>query len=131
MTDSTAVSLGRARRQIARTLVEAGLRPDAAQEMEIAAGEALSNVYRHAYLSRIGLVFIEVFRADGSVGVTVMDLGVATTAAAVPTSLPSRPQPGGRGLYLMGRLADDVQIRVNLVGHGLTVTITKSLGPGG
>ena len=129
MTDSTAASLRSVRRQIARTLIEAGLRPNAAREMEVAVGEALSNVHRHAYPSRIGLVFIEVFRTNEAVGVAIMDLGVATHALAVPTSLPARLMTGGRGLYLMGLLADEVQICVNLVGHGLTVTITKSLKP--
>lgn len=129
MTDSTPVSLRRVRRRIVQKLVEAGLAADAAREMEIAAGEALSNVYRHAYPSRIGLVFVDVFHANGSAGVTIMDLGVATTAAEIPSSLPSGLQPDGRGLYLMRLFADDVQIRVNHVGHGLAVTITKSLKP--
>jgi anti-sigma regulatory factor (Ser/Thr protein kinase) len=129
LTNSRPEALGDARRQVSRALVQTGLGRDAVAEMEIAAGEVLSNTHLHAYPSGIGPVFIEVFCATGLAAVIVIDHGAATTTIAVPEGQPSVANDGGRGLYLTGHLTDDVKIRVSRIGHGLAVLIAKSLEP--
>lgn len=130
LTDSRPESLGNARRQVAQALARAGLCPDAVLEMEIAAGEVLSNTHLHAYPSGNGPVFVEVFCAVGSAAVIVIDHGTATAAVAVPAGQPSFTHYGGRGLYLIGELTDKVKIRVSGVGHGLAILIAKSFEDG-
>ena len=129
LTDSGPEALGDARRQVSRALAQPGLGRDAISEMEIAAGEVLSNTHLHAYPSGIGPVFIEVFCAIGLATVIVIDHGAATTTIAVPEGQPSVADDGGRGLYLTGHLTDNVKVRLSRTGHGLAVLIAKSLEP--
>lgn len=129
LTDSRPESLTNARRQVSQALAQAGLCPEAALEMEIAAGEVLSNAHRHAYPSGVGPVSVEVFCTIGLVAVIVIDHGTAIAAVAVPPGQPSLTRNGGRGLYLMGQLTDKIKIRVSGIGHGLAVLIAKSFGP--
>jgi anti-sigma regulatory factor (Ser/Thr protein kinase) len=130
LTNSRPEALGDARRQVSRALAHTGLGRNAVAEMEIAAGEVLSNTHLHAYPSGIGPVFIEVFCAIGLATVIVIDHGAATTTVPVPEGQPSVADDGGRGLYLTGHLTDNVKVRVSRVGHGLAVLIAKSLDPG-
>jgi len=118
-------SLGDARRRVRDALMQAGLAIDAAQDMEVAVGEALSNIYRHAYSTGVGPVAVEVLTSGGAFTVVVHDEGEATVPPAIPRSLPPRTSPGGRGLYLIRNFADDVEFRVNPSGHGVTVRMTK------
>lgn len=94
--------------------------------MEVAAGEILSNTHMHAYYSRVGPIFVEVFQLQWTVSVVVIDMGDAVVAPVVPSTLPSYTRRGGRGLYLARRLSDELECTVNRVGHGLTVRVTKS-----
>src|SRR5579864_9687402 len=88
LTDSRPESLGNARRQVSQALAHAGLGSEAVGEMEIAAGEVLSNTHLHAYPSVIGPVFVEVFCAIGLATVIVIDHGTATTTVTVPEGQP-------------------------------------------
>ncbi len=123
-TDSHPESLGEARRRVLGAITGTGLYMDAAQNMEIAVGEALSNIYRHAYAGGIGPVFVEVTTGTGAVSVLVRDEGRATEPPMIPRRLRPRSNVGGRGLYLISRLADDVTVSINQTGHGVTVRIT-------
>jgi hypothetical protein len=93
--------------------------------MEVAVGEILSNTHVHAYSSRVGPVFVDVFQLQRTVSVVVIDMGDAVVAPVVPRKLPSYTRRGGRGLYLANRLSDEMECTVNRVGHGLTVRVTK------
>lgn len=122
--DSHPESLGEARRRIFDAMRRAGLGVDAARNMEVAAGEALSNTYQHAYAGGIGPVFVEVASGAGVVTVLVSDEGRATETPVVPWTLPPRTNIGGRGLYMMSRLVDDIALGITDSGHGLTVRIS-------
>jgi anti-sigma regulatory factor (Ser/Thr protein kinase) len=91
----------------------------------LAAGEALSNTYTHTYNGTAGPVEIQVDQTGSHVIVSVIDKGQATIPPVVPDTLPSAALIGGRGLYLMRRLFDDVAISVNPTGHGLVVQMTR------
>jgi len=129
-TDSDPESLGGARRQVRDAATKAGLAPEAARNLEVAVGEALANVHQHAYASHDGPVSVEVLTATGGLTVVVSDEGQATTAPVIPATLPSPSTAGGRGLYLVQRLVDDVEIGVNSAGHGVTVRMTARLQSG-
>jgi len=96
-------------------------------ELEVAVGEALSNVNRHAYNRAAGAVKIQVDQTESNVMITVSDEGRATIPPAVPKTLPTAMLIGGRGLYLMRRLVDDVTISVNSTGHGLVVHLSRRI----
>lgn len=123
-TDSHPDSLSDARRRVRDAVVEAGLHLEPARNLEVAVGEVLSNVYQHAYARGVGPVFVEVHTSPGAFVVVVRDEGRTTSAPVIPETLPSRSTPGGRGLYLVEHLVDDVEIRVNPGGHGVAVRMT-------
>lgn len=125
--DCDPYSLGKARRRVHNALLDAGLSIDGARDMEVAVGEALSNVSEHAYNTDIGRVSVTVFRSHGAVTAVINDDGRATRAPVIPRVQPSPTKSRGRGLYMMGRLVDDVTISVNPTGHGLTVQLTTRL----
>jgi anti-sigma regulatory factor (Ser/Thr protein kinase) len=129
-TDSDPGSLGRARRRVRNTLIQAGF-GDVADRVEVAVGEALTNVYEHAYGAGVGPVSVTVFRTAESLMVSVSDNGRATVPPSVPPVPPCTTVTGGRGLYLVGRLMDDVAISVNPAGYGLTLRMTMHLTPRG
>jgi anti-sigma regulatory factor (Ser/Thr protein kinase) len=124
-TDSRTESLRVARKCIREAVLGVGASPGVASDIELAAGEALSNIYRHAYNCAAGLVEIQLDQTGPNVSVTVSDDGHATTPPVVPETLPATTGTGGRGLYLMHRLVDDVTISVNATGHGIVVHLTR------
>ena len=127
-TDSDPYSLGKARRRIRNTLMQAGLSLSAADRVEIAVGEALANVYEHAYRAGVGPVWVKAVRAAEALTVAVTDNGRATEPPSVPIMPPPvRSGYRGRGLYMMRCLMDDVAISVNPEGHGLMVRMTMRL----
>jgi anti-sigma regulatory factor (Ser/Thr protein kinase) len=106
-----------------------GLDEEAADDMHLAVGEVLLNIHRHAYSGRVGPVWVHVFKFDRQVTTVVMDRGDATEVPGVPSRLPPHSLRGGRGLYLARRLTDNLVIRVNRIGHGLSVRLTKRFHP--
>ncbi|HLW48237.1 MAG TPA: ATP-binding protein [bacterium] len=124
-TDSRPECLTEVRQEIRRAIAQTPLNAKAVAEMEIAAGELLSNVHRHAYPADTGPIFIEVFRTRLTVTVIVIDMGCAVVAPALARALPDRTRVTGRGLYLVSRLSDEAKWSVNAGGHGLAVRITK------
>jgi anti-sigma regulatory factor (Ser/Thr protein kinase) len=129
-TDSVPGSLAAARAQIRQAVAQTGLTPEATLDMEIAVGEMLSNVHRHAYPSGTGPVRVEVYQASRTVTVAVIDSGIAVVEPVVPRTLPTRTEGGGWGLYLISRLADEVTFALNAEGPGLAVRVTKRVeGP--
>jgi anti-sigma regulatory factor (Ser/Thr protein kinase) len=126
-TDSRPESLSDARRQVRRALAGAGMSLDATRDMEVAVGEALSNTYRHAYGRGVGPVSVDVLAMPDALTVVVADEGPATVPPAIPLDLPRRSDPGGRGLYMVGRLAENAEVGIGPAGHGVTVWITARL----
>jgi serine/threonine-protein kinase RsbW len=126
-TDSQPESLSSARRQVRRALDGAGLSVEAARDIEVAVGEALSNTYRHAYARGVGPVSVDVLATPDTLTVVVADEGPATVPPAIPLDLPPRSDAGGHGLYVVGRLAGSVEVGIGPAGHGVTVWITAQL----
>jgi anti-sigma regulatory factor (Ser/Thr protein kinase) len=124
--DSRPDTLAQLRHHVRYALDQVPLAEQAAEDLEVAAGEVLSNVNRHAYPSGVGPLFVEVFRTRLTVTVLVIDEGRAAVPPAIPPSLPRYARAGGgRGLYLVQRLADELRFSVSPAGHGLAVRMTK------
>jgi anti-sigma regulatory factor (Ser/Thr protein kinase) len=92
-THSDPVALTNLRRNVRSVLLRAGLRDQALDEMEIAVGEVLSNVHRHAYQGETGPMSVAVSRHADRVSVVITDRGRATEAPEVPL----RPRGGAGG----------------------------------
>lgn len=99
---------------IVRALVEAagrqaGLDKDTCYEAIVAANEACSNVIRHAHNGQRRLRVTVVCRVlDDGLEVVMRDEGPPFDFAAVPDMDPTEIRAGGRGVYLIRHLMDDV-----------------------
>ena len=96
-----------------------------ARDIELAVGEALTNVRRHAYQDGIGPAEVAIDCHDSGLTVIVRDWGIAGAPPAVPGSLSLESDSGGRGLYLISRLMQRVEILQNAEGWGVTLRMAK------
>jgi anti-sigma regulatory factor (Ser/Thr protein kinase) len=105
-----------------------GASEHAAREIEIALGEALANARLHAYGGQIGPIGLDVIYDDGQLTLTVHDHGKPVTSApTIPASLPAR-SAGGRGLFIIGQLMDQVEImHPDRRGRGTAVRMVRRL----
>lgn len=126
LADSQPATLTHIGKQVRDTAAQLCLNPYAVSDLEVAAGEVLSNVHRHAY-NDVGPVFVDVFHTTKTVEVVISDIGKARKAVSVPHTPPPNANYGGRGLYLVSRLVDDLRIRVSDNGHGLVVQMSMRL----
>ena len=122
--DATRSAAPSARTRIRDDAAEAGLSADAIFDLEVAAGEAISNAILYGSLEAGSFVGI---RCWGNVDRNAFCVEITDTGAGFDPAdfaLPACGEDlGGRGLSLMRALVDDVQILYN--GHGMVVTLTK------
>jgi serine phosphatase RsbU (regulator of sigma subunit)/anti-sigma regulatory factor (Ser/Thr protein kinase) len=119
------VRVAEVRRFVADFLGDLRAPVETSAEILLAVGEAAANAYRHGRKEE-GRNEIRVLCAlEGhTVSVTVADDGPGfNPAAAEAASLPDRFSAGGRGLFLMQKLMDDVEIDIS--GRGTKVTMTR------
>lgn len=120
------------RKLVAAAARAMGVPRKAVFELEIAIGEALANAYDHAYQGGRceGPISVHLtFRQDG-LAITVSDAGERRhTSPRIPRDVPLAAERG-RGLFLMSRLMDDVEV-VQPVrgGKGTAVRMMKRLRP--
>jgi serine phosphatase RsbU (regulator of sigma subunit)/anti-sigma regulatory factor (Ser/Thr protein kinase) len=104
------------RRSLGRWLAGAGADPDEQFDVTVATSEAAANAIEHAYGGRESSFTIFCECEDREVTITVRDHGRWRTAKA---------PGGGRGLSIMRKLVDDVEIARGE--DGTTVKLTKKL----
>src|SRR5712692_11668772 len=78
--------------------------PDRRYEIELALGEAATNVVRHAYPHPGHQYRVELEISENKVCLTVLDQGQGFARDAVPD--PEEEQLGGRGIQLIEQIAD-------------------------
>jgi anti-sigma regulatory factor (Ser/Thr protein kinase) len=106
-------------------LAERAVDPRTASEVVLAAEEALTNAIIHAGDVR-GHIFVTASVGEGEVRLQVRDLGCGFDARRVHSpKLPSTRLPGGRGLFLIDRMMDRVQIRSGA--HGTCVSMMRRI----
>ncbi|MGL4555360.1 MAG: ATP-binding protein [Gemmataceae bacterium] len=99
---------------LARAFVEAvcnvaGLDETATHQVVLAADEATNNVMRHAHQGRPDSpVLLQCFVRDGLIEIRLHDEGEPFDVHAVPHLDPAELRAGGRGVFLMRRLMDEV-----------------------
>lgn len=115
------VQLRAARTRLADWACSAGLTEDAADDLVLAAYEALANVADHAYPDGEGEAWLDVALHEGCIDVTVCDTGTWRPP-------PSDPGPRGRGLKLIEALAQ--RVTVERRAGGTVVAMHWCGGPG-
>jgi len=113
-------ALGPLRQTVRRWLRANGTPASVENDVLVATGEACSNVIQHAYGAKEGIVGLDLAMVDGHVEVTVEDRG---------SWRPGVSTDGGRGLHLMRRLMDPVELLRRP--DGTTVRMRRRLPNGG
>lgn len=116
-------SLSLVRRVVDQALSTAGVAADGRYDITTALTEACGNAIRHAARARDYGVTVTV--TGQRCTVEVSDEGAGFTAAGIPV----QPPPGslaGRGLYLIARLADHVEVEA-APGRGTTIRFVKKV----
>ncbi|MCI0639723.1 MAG: ATP-binding protein [Gemmataceae bacterium] len=121
---------------VARSFVEAvgqayGWPSSVVHAVVLAAGEAVANIIRHAHRD-IPAAHIQLQLQSNSDGVvlTLEDEGRPFDFAAVPYMNPRELRVGGRGVYLIRSLMDEVVCQPRSAGQpGNTLRMVKHFGP--
>jgi serine/threonine-protein kinase RsbW len=107
-----------------------GLDDHAAWQVQLAVDEAATNIIQHGYDQAPGEIGLAWRVEDGQLIVTLRDTGRRFNPDDVPapdiTSPLEERQAGGLGIYLMGRLMDNVQFTFDDQ-HGNLLTMTKRI----
>lgn len=117
------------RKSIVAAAVAEGMSTDAASEIEVAVGEALSNAYIHAYNRDVGPLEIDLAFDGATFSLIVHDHGKPLTdRPVIPQTLPLPAGKGGRGLYVIGRLMDEAEVlHPGPRGRGTAIRMVKHL----
>ena len=116
----TSSSLPDLRRAVARTLGD--VTDDIVADVLLALDEAVSNAVRHG--SRGGEPVVVSVESDGEwVEMSVRDAGPSPRLPRLPDEPPPVLQTGGRGLWLILQLVDEV--RLQRVGAGTRLTMRR------
>jgi serine/threonine-protein kinase RsbW len=98
-------------------------------KIELAAEEALVNIFRYAYPESPGDVEMVCRSEEERFAVEIIDSGIPFDAAAMPvpevTEGDREREPGGLGIFLMKKMMDEVQYRREKDRNILTLTIQK------
>jgi len=98
-----------ARAAVEALCMEGGIDPGATSALTIAVHEAISNVIRHAHRNCPESYFqIHCLLASDRVEIRIVDEGEPFDLTAVPYLDPSELRFGGRGIYLMRTLMDEL-----------------------
>lgn len=117
---------------LARAFVEAvcqvaGLDERATHAVVLAVDEATNNIMRHAHHDRPDTPLqIQCIPHDDRLEIRLHDEGAPFDLAAVPTLNPGELRVGGRGVFLMRRLMDEMSVQPRQAG-GNTLVMVKLL----
>jgi anti-sigma regulatory factor (Ser/Thr protein kinase) len=102
--------LGLARHFVESVCHNLGMDECFSEALQLATHEALQNIIRHAYANRADAsIEIQIEPYDGGIEIRVLDEGAPFDVSAVPHLEPGELRMGGRGVFLMRRLLDELQ----------------------
>ena len=97
------------RQVVCEYALETGFDAQDAHAITLAVGEAVGNIIKHAYSGRTDRSFVLRCKADSSaLEVSLSDQGEPFDPNLQPLQPPDELRPGGRGLYLMKTIMDEV-----------------------
>ena len=101
---------GGLRQAVQEFVREVGFSGRQIQSITLAVDEAVGNVIKHAYEGREdGELTVKLHADDGGVEVRICDCGAPFDPTAEEPPPPEELRPGGRGLFLIREIMDDVQ----------------------
>jgi len=119
---------------LARTFVETVCRQLYSDDcfcdaIQLATHEALQNIIRHAHVGRTDAVFeIQVIPLEEGLEIRLLDEGERFDVTNVPYLDPAELRVGGRGVFLIRRLMDDV-VSEPRCPHGNILRMVKLFRP--
>ena len=100
---------------------------------QLAADEAATNAFKHAYSGMPGRVEVAVWREAGRISLRLRNWGAPFDPEAIPVPDVARPleerPAGGLGIFLMRKFMDDIQFRFD-PHEGNTITMHRRLSLG-
>ena len=124
----TAAGVREVRHKIAHMAADAGLSGDDVADFELAVQELMTNAIRHGG----GWGRVRVYRDGPALACSMTDYGPGFAGGPAESDFsPPTDLEGGRGIFLVRQLTDDVRISSDRTGsRGTVVTVTMRL-PGG
>jgi serine/threonine-protein kinase RsbW len=115
---------------VEKAALKAGFDESAAYAIQLAVDEACSNIIEHAYGGEgVGDIQLSLQASDSELTITLRDQGRPFDPTLVPAPLLGRPidevEEHGLGLYLMGKMMDEVRFEFTPDGNTLTMTKRK------
>lgn len=106
---SDPILVGQARKFVLDVCRAAGLDNDAAHGLALAVHEAIRNVIRHAHQDcRDVPLELRCYLSADRIEVHILDEGEPFDVTAVPDIDPAEMRVGGRGVFLMRKLTDEI-----------------------
>lgn len=115
--------LAEVRQRVTASAQRVGLDADRAAEFTIAVNEAMINAIQHAG----GSADVTITTTGRTITVEIRDRGPGLSSG-IERELPPSDQPGGRGLWLIRQLCDQVTVHTSPVGTLIRMTTTAN-GP--
>ena len=113
--ESDLEAIADARRWIAQHADHAGFDIEAVFAIELAVGEALTNIIRHAYDSQSGhQIHLSLKIDEAKLSLTILDFGRKFDPAKHPPPNLESPSEGGYGIYLIKKAMDEVTYHTSL-----------------
>jgi serine/threonine-protein kinase RsbW len=115
------------RQVVCEYALETGFETHDAHAITLAVGEAVGNVIKHSYRGRTDESVVLRCRAEGkAIEISLSDYGEAFDPDLQPMLPPDELRPGGRGLYLMRAIMDEVEFQRD---RGLNIVRMRKLLP--
>ncbi len=96
------------RKELRYILAQAGWKKKTAEEILLAADEALTNVIRHAYQGHPGKMTVSVNASADRIEIVVEDQGKKFDPTQVPPPELPRHKPGGLGVHFIRTIMDEM-----------------------
>ena len=96
------------RKELRHILAQTGWKKKNAEEILLAADEALTNVIRHAYQGLVGKMTVSVNASEECIEIVVEDQGKKFDPTQVPPPELPRHKPGGLGVHFIRTIMDEM-----------------------